>query len=320
MGERQIPVGVVGAGKLGWHHARLYSESPHANLVGIYDVNRETADDVAQRLGVRAYLSMEQLAADVDAVSIAVPTNLHDQVGRQWLNWGKHLLIEKPLTESIDQGRALIAKAAEKGLVIGVGHVERFNPVISYLEQRADDPRFIECHRLAPYPPPRPGLPPRGTEVGVVLDLMIHDIDLVLALVKSPVAHVDAVGVPVLSPTEDIANARIRFENGCVANLTASRVTPEPMRKIRVFQNNAYLSLDYQAQSGEIFLKQAGGIHREDVPIHNHNALLMEIEDFVTCVRCAQDGEGRTTPKVSGESGLRALEIAIAIRDAMGLS
>lgn len=248
-----IPVGVVGVGSLGWHHARLYQACTDAHLVGVYDTVAETAQNVADKLGVRVFESMEEMAENVDAVSIAVPTNLHFEIGSTWLDWGKHVLIEKPITESVEEAQRLIAQADAAQLVLQVGHVERFNPVMSYLEAKAHQPRFIECHRLAPYPPPRPGLPPRGTEVGVVLDLMIHDIDLVLALVKSPVERIDAVGVPVLSPTEDIANARIRFENGCVANLTASRVTPEPMRKIRVFQGDAYLSLDYQAKTGEVF-------------------------------------------------------------------
>ncbi len=310
----QIAVGVVGVGALGWHHARLYSETENANLVGVYDLHEETAKKVAEKLGVRVFKTMEAMAAEVDAVSIAVPTNNHFEIGRKWLNWGKHILVEKPITETVEEASELIQLADHNQLVLQVGHVERFNPVISYLEEKATQPRFIECHRLASYPPPRPGLPPRGTEVGVVLDLMIHDIDLVLALVKSPVTHVDAVGIPVLSPTEDIANARIRFANGCVANLTASRVTPEPMRKIRVFQSDTYISLDYQAKTGEIFQKTDKGLVREDVPIHDHNALLKELEHFVDCVVAAKTQEKVPRPKVSGECGLRALEIAVAIR------
>lgn len=308
-----VRVGVVGVGALGWHHARLYNEIGNAELVGVYDVNPLTLKSVSEKLAVRAFDSMEVMASEVDAVSIAVPTNCHYQAGCEWLDWGKHVLIEKPITETVEQARQLITRADAHKLVLQVGHVERFNPVMSALEEKATEPRFIESHRLAPYPPPRPGLPPRGTEVGVVLDLMIHDIDLVLNLVKSPVTHVDAVGIPILSPTEDIANARIRFANGCVANLTASRVTPEPMRKIRVFQNSTYISLDYQAKSGEIFVKTDSGIEQVPVPIHDHNALLKELEHFIECVEASRAGEC-LKPKVSGECGMRALEVAVEIQ------
>jgi predicted dehydrogenase len=191
--------------------------------------------------------------------------------------------------------------------------VEQYNPVISYLEKHLHAPRFIEAHRLAAFPPPRPGLPPRGTEVGVVLDLMIHDLDIVLHLVNSPVLTVDAVGIPVLSPHEDIANARLSFANGCVANITASRVSPERMRKIRVFQPDAYLSLDYEKKQGEIHTLTAAGIQCLPVPITDRNALAAELEDFVNCVQKVLAGEGPPKPTVSGERGLAALEIACEI-------
>jgi len=305
-----VKVGVLGVGALGRHHARLYKQCHNADLVGVYDLNEETANRVAEEVGVPPFSDPLALAEEVSGLSIAVPTHLHHEVAKTMLQKGKHLLIEKPITETVAQAEELLALARPRDLIVQVGHVERFNPVISYLEEKADNPRFIESHRMAPYPPPRPGLQPRGTEVSVVLDLMIHDIDMVLALVKSPIAFVDAVGIQVLSKTEDIANARIRFENGCVANLTASRVTPEPMRKIRVFQRSTYLSLDYMAKAGEIYAKVSNGIHREAVPVNDHNALLKELEDFVRCMVELRDTGNKPTPRVSGQHGMLALELA----------
>ena len=300
---------------LGRHHARLYKNCKDASLVGIYDVNPEQAVKISEELDVRVYTTIEALAEETEALSIAVPTHYHYKVAEPLLKSGKHLLIEKPITKTLEEARALLDLAQKEQRIIQVGHVERFNPVISYLEAKLDRPRFIESHRLAPYPPPRPGLPPRGTEVGVVLDLMIHDIDMVLSLVKSPVESVDSVGIAVVSPTEDIANARIKFENGCVANLTASRVTPEPMRKIRLFQNQCYISLDYMEKTGEVFFREDKRIRREMVPIEDHNALLKQLEHFVTCIqRFKQSGE-LPVPKVSGEHGTRALELAVQITE-----
>lgn len=315
----KVKVGVIGVGALGRHHTRLYQQCDHADLVGIYDVNPEQAKKIAEELSTKVFPEIEDLAREVDALSIAVPTNYHYQVALDLLNQGKHLLIEKPITVTIEEADALNDLAKSKDLIIQVGHVERFNPVISYLEEKIDDPRFIECHRLANYPPPRPNLPPRGTEVGVVLDLMIHDIDMVLALVRSKVTEIDAIGIPVLSPTEDIANARIKFENGCVANLTASRVSPERMRKIRVFQSNCYLSLDYQETKGELYFKEGMAIRREQVPIEPHNALLKQLEHFLACILEQRKYGVQPRVKVSGEHGRAALELAVAIREKMGL-
>jgi len=312
-----IKVGVLGVGALGYHHARLYAECKGAKLVGVYDLNETRAREVALELGTDVYTDPEALAEKVEGVSIATPTNHHFDVARAMLDMNKHLLIEKPITQTVEQAETLLNLAHERKRIVQVGHVERFNPVISYLEKKLDNPRFIETHRLSPYPPPRPGLPPRGTEVSVVLDLMIHDIDMVLSLVKSPVVDVDAVGIPVLSPTEDIANARIKFENGCVANLTASRITPEPMRKIRLFQQQAYLSLDYMEKTGEIYFKEGMGIKREQVPVTDHNALLKQLEHFVACLARFRDTGEITAPKVSGQHGLQALKTAEAITLAM---
>lgn len=311
----KVRVGVIGVGVLGRHHARLYKECAGADLVGIYDVNPDQAARVAEELGTRVFETIEALSAETEALSIAVPTHYHFGVAEKLLHEQKHLLIEKPITKTLGEAEALLTLAQQQGRIIQVGHVERFNPVISYLEAKLDQPRFIESHRLAPYPPPRPGLPPRGTEVGVVLDLMIHDIDMVLSLVKSPVTDVDAVGIAVVSPTEDIANARIKFANGCVANLTASRVTPEPMRKIRLFQNQCYISLDYMEKTGEVFFREDQRIRREMVPIEDHNALLKQLEHFVSCIQHFNNTGELPVPKVSGEHGTRALELAVRITE-----
>lgn len=306
----QIKVGVLGVGALGRHHARLYQQCANARLMGIYDRNPDQAKKIADELETPHFATIEELADAVDALSIAVPTNVHLDVAKQVMAMDKHILIEKPITETVAQAQELLTMADERGLIVQVGHVERFNPVISYLESKMVQPRFIESHRLSPYPPARPGLPPRGTEVSVVLDLMIHDIDMVLSLNPSPVIDVDAVGVPILSPSEDLANARLKFENGCVANLTASRVTPEPMRKIRVFQSNSYISLDYMDKSGYVFTKDGSIINREAVPVEDYNALLKELEHFIDCIGELHATGVRPTPKVSGQHGMKALDVA----------
>lgn len=308
-----LKVGVVGVGALGKHHARLYAASPNADLVGVSDVDGDRAAEIANEYGARVFRDPAELAAVADALSVAVPTTNHHRVVSELLDTGTHVLVEKPLAATIEEGRELVALADRQALALHVGHVERFNPVITYLEEQLDEPRFIEAHRLAPYPPPRPGQLPRGVEVGVVLDLMIHDIDVVLMLVKDDVDRVEAVGVPVLSPSEDIANARITFKGGCVANLTASRVSPELMRKIRVFQSNAYLSLDYQERQGKMYRKTATGIAADDVPIADHNALQWELEEFIRCVRARLDGADPGESKTAARHGLRALEIAVEV-------
>ena len=215
---------------------------------------------------------------------------------------GKHLLIEKPITQTLEQAQELVKLAREQSLILQVGHVERFNPILSALEHRLTKPRFIESHRLTPYPF-------RSLEIGVVLDLMIHDLEIILHLVRSPVKNIDAVGVPVLSKFEDIANARIRFQNGCVANVTASRISPEKMRKIRVFQQDAYLSLDYQNQSGEMFRLVNGIITREPVEIDKGEPLKRELQSFVEC------SSRGVQPVVSGSEAAAALELAIEITE-----
>ncbi|MEA2013265.1 MAG: Gfo/Idh/MocA family oxidoreductase [Verrucomicrobiota bacterium] len=313
--DKKIKVGVVGVGALGNHHARLYGECDKAELVGVYDVNKETANKIAKDYNTVAFDSMEKLAENTDGVSIAVPTDLHYDIVSLFLDLDTHVLVEKPITHIMEDARKLVDQAAEKDLILQVGHVERFNPVMTYLNEKIDNPRFIEVHRLAPYPAPRKNLLPRGTEVGVVLDLMIHDIDLVLHLVNRPIVDVRAVGIPVLSKTEDIGNARIAFDNGCVANLTASRVSPELMRKVRVFQGSTYLSLDYMNHTGEIYGVKGGQIKKEGVPVEKHNALQKELEDFIHCIADRKVGIADSVPKVSGEHGLNALKIALQITE-----
>lgn len=310
-----IRVGVIGVGALGRHHARLYRQCAQAELVGVYDLQADAREQVASDLGVRAFSDMKELLREVDAVSLATPTDLHHAMGMEILACGRHLLIEKPITVLPGEAEQLISLAKGAGLILQVGHVERFNPVICAFEKRLNNPRFIEAHRMAAYPPPRPGARPRGTEVGVVLDLMIHDIDIVLHLVSSEVSSVDAIGIPVLSAHEDIANARIRFENGCVANLTASRVSPDPMRKIRIFEPNCYVSLDYAQKGAEIFRKTDDGIQRETLAIEDHNALQVQLEHFLSIVASSMSGQPTPAPRVPGEHGLRALRLATRIRD-----
>ena len=306
----KVKVGVIGVGVLGRHHVRLYRECEQAELVGIYDIKADRAGEISREFSTTSFNSIEELCASVDGVSVAVPTDLHYQVVSQLLYQGKHVLVEKPLTSTIDDGKRLLKIANEQKCILSVGHVERYNPVITYLEKKINNPRFIEAHRLAMYPPPRPGMLPRGTEVGVILDLMIHDIDVILSLVKGDVTRIDAIGIPILSRTEDIGNVRLTFSTGCVANLTASRVSQEKVRKIRVFQQDAYLSLDYQNKKGEIVTLNNKSISREAVPIRDHNALAQELEDFIHCCQTTLTTGGIPNPKVSAEHGLKALKIA----------
>ncbi|HWM24076.1 MAG TPA: Gfo/Idh/MocA family oxidoreductase [Chthoniobacterales bacterium] len=297
---KKLRVGVVGVGHIGKNHARLYAELSGAQFAAIYDTDQARALQLAGEFGVVAAGSLQEFAEQVDAASIATPTNTHFEIARELLAQDKHLLIEKPIAENTAHASDLAELAADRRLVLQVGHVERFNPVLSALEKRLTNPRFIEAHRLSPYPN-------RSTDIGVVLDLMIHDLEIILHLVRSPVQTIDAVGVPVLSRGEDIANARLRFENGCVANITSSRISPEQMRKIRVFQENAYLSLDYQNQTGEIYRRTAEGLTKEAVEIEREEPLKRQLSSFL---ECAQTGRA---PKVSGFQAAAALELAVEI-------
>jgi predicted dehydrogenase len=327
-----LKIAVIGTGSLGKEHVRIYAEMARAGFVelaGIHDTVPETAQTIAAKHGVRAFASVAEAAAASDALSLVTPTVTHFELAKMLLQMGKHLLVEKPMTDNAAQAAELVQLASQNRCLLQVGHVERFNPVFHYLQTVATDPRFIEVHRLSPYPA-------RSTDIGVVLDLMIHDLDVVLAFVKSPVTSVDAVGIPVLSKSEDIANARLRFANGCVANLTASRISPEKMRKIRVFSGGAmpcHVSLDYRAQEGYIYriardgeaessllkkllsakdsniVSEFGGkrIVREPVPIEKVEPLKVELQSFVDCVRARQ------TPVVSGESAKLSLDLAFEI-------
>ena len=297
---KKLQVGVVGVGHIGSNHARIYAELPNAEFVAVFDIDLARATEIAAKYKTKVAVSLDEFAEMVDAASVATSTSAHFPVAHDLLARGKHLLIEKPITENTADARELAQRAAEKRLVLQVGHVERFNPVLSALEQRLTHPRFIEAHRLSPYPN-------RSTDIGVVLDLMIHDLEIILHLVNSTVENIDAVGVPVLSRGEDIANARLRFANGCIANITSSRISPERMRKIRVFQEDAYLSLDYQGQSGEIYRRVNGRIRRDPVAIEKEEPLRQQLASFVDCA--LSGGE----PKVSGSHAAAALELAVEI-------
>lgn len=293
-------VGVVGVGHIGKNHARLYAELATGQFTAIYDIDRAVAEQYSAEFGVAAAASLEEFGELVDAASIATPTSTHFEIGRELLKRGKHLLVEKPIADNTAHASELAELAASRGLVLQVGHVERFNPVLGALERRLTNPRFIEAHRLSPFPN-------RSTDIGVVLDLMIHDLEIILHLVRSPVQTIDAVGVPVLSRGEDIANARLRFENGCVANITSSRISPERMRKIRVFQENAYLSLDYQNQTGEMYRRTAEGLTKEEVEIEREEPLKRQLASFIECATTGR------APKVSGFQAAAALELAVEI-------
>jgi predicted dehydrogenase len=295
-----LRVGVVGVGHIGKNHARLYGDLPSAKFTAVYDIDQPRAKKITEKSHALAAHSIDEFAENIDAASIATPTSTHFAIAKQLLDRGKHLLIEKPIAENTAHATELAELAAQRGLILQVGHVERFNPVLSALEERLTHPRFIEAHRLSPYPE-------RSTDIGVVLDLMIHDLEIILHLVRSPVQNIDAVGVPVLSRGEDIANARIRFENGCIANITSSRISPERMRKIRVFQEDAYLSLDYQEQTGEIYRRVGGRITRDKVAIEREEPLKRQLASFIECA-----STGRA-PRVSGFQAAAALELAVEI-------
>lgn len=299
---------VIGVGYLGRFHAQKYRDHDGVTLVGVVDASQERAAEVATEVGCPALTDYRQLFGRVDLVSIAVPTQYHYAVARECLEQGIHVLLEKPITQTVAEADELIRIAAERKLVLQVGHLERFNPAVMALQGVLDNPLFIESHRLAPFKP-------RGTDVNVVLDLMIHDIDILLSLVGHPITTINSVGVPVLSGEVDIANARLQFANGCVANVTASRASRETMRKIRIFQKDAYFSIDYQNRSIAMFRRQPGAnqipglpdIVMEERHFEQSDALRDEIAAFIAAVR---DG---TPPVVSGEDGKRALEVAMQI-------
>lgn len=303
MSER-IKVGVAGVGAMGKNHARVLSLLENAELTAIFDLDKAKAEELAGLYGAQAVTSLEEFSGLVDAAAVAVPTVAHRAVAGYLLEQGKHVLVEKPLSESLTEAQELVALAQAKNLVLQVGHIERFNPVMKQLEDRIKQPRFIEATRLSPFPH-------RSMDIGVVLDLMIHDLEIILHLVRSPIISIDAVGVPVLTKREDIANARLRFANGCVANVTASRVSDKKMRKIQVFHTEGYISLDYQEQSGHLYKRDGMAIAREDVLVEKDEPLKLELSAFVESVRQGVD------PVVSGQQGADALRLAILITEAI---
>lgn len=300
--DSKIRCGVVGTGYLGQHHARIYSDLDVCELVGIVESDDARAAEICGKYSCARFDSLEALATACDAVSIVVPTDYHREVALPLLRESCHLLIEKPLCTSLEEAEAILSAAKANDCIIQVGHIEHYNPVMSYLEAAVNAPRFITADRLAPFNP-------RGTEVGVVLDLMIHDLGVILALVRSPIKRMDAVGVKVLSNSEDIANARITFENGCVANINTSRVSTKKVREIRIFQSSNYLSLDFMNQSGHFLQKKGAEIVREEIPIEKDEPLKLELISFIEVVQAA----GK--PKVGADLGKSALELAIQITE-----
>jgi predicted dehydrogenase len=300
---------VVGVGYLGRFHAEKYAAHPGATLVGVADVDEARARAVASDLGVTAVTDHRALIDRIDCASVVVPTQHHYSVARDLLEAGVDVLVEKPLTPSVEEGKALVELAARGARVLQVGHLERFNPALVALEGILTQPRFIECHRLAPFSE-------RGTDVDVVTDLMIHDIDVILSMVPSALRSVEAVGVPVLTPSADIANARLRFANGCIANVTASRVSLKRERKLRIFQADAYISVDYGERRVRICRREPNddgqtALTIEDRSVPEGDALEDEIAAFLRAVR------DREPPPVSGWDGLRALEVVQVIRESL---
>ncbi len=321
-----LAVGVIGVGHLGSLHARMYSQLPDARLAGVYDIKADVAASVAKEFGMQACASLDDLLARVRAVSVAVPSASHASVAAAAVSRGIHVFVEKPMTKTVAEAEELVRAAAAAGVKIQVGHIERFNPALLALERYHLDPMFIESHRLAQFNP-------RGTDVAVVLDLMIHDIDIIMSLVRSPVKRIDASGIAVVSENIDIANARLQFENGCVANVTASRISQKKMRKMRMFQRDAYISVDFSDATAEVFRLvdpgdpsaaatmmlgeiQAGAKKRnivyEQPEIRDVNALKVELQLFLDAVK--NDSE----PPVTGADGLAALKIADEIMRKIG--
>lgn len=306
-GAPRLRTAVIGVGYLGRFHAQKYAQLPGSQLMAVVDANLDAAQRVAGELGVSALADYREVLDGVDAVSIAVPTALHHPIGCEALRRGVNVLIEKPIATTLAEARELVHLARARGLVLQVGHLERFNPAIVAAVRRMGVPRFVESHRLAPFKL-------RGTDVSVVLDLMIHDIDLIQELVGEPIEHIDAVGATVFSGETDIVNARIRFHGGCVVNTTASRISMKQERKIRIFQDDAYLSIDLQQKVLTVIRKKDAApvespaqVSIEEESCDQGDALLDEIDAFLCAVR------EKSEPVVSGEDGLRALETAMRI-------
>ena len=299
-----MKIAVIGVGYVGREHARLYAELPNVELAGVVDVLRPRAEEVAALCKTTPFTDYREILGKVDAATLAVPTIDHGRIGIDLLENGVDVLVEKPIASSLEEGRELIDRARRNRRVLQVGHVERFNPVVAAAREAATRPQFFEIHRLAAFSP-------RSLDVDVVLDLMIHDIDIVLSLVPAPVREIRAVGIPVLSQKADIANARVEFEDGCVANFTASRVSFEKTRKLRFFQPHDYISVDYASQTGIIVSLRMGRVLERKLEPPKEEPLKLELQSFTECVR------KRGKPAVSGEDGLRALELAMRINGAI---
>jgi predicted dehydrogenase len=304
-----VRTAVVGVGYLGRHHARILSSLPGAELVAVVDTNVARASEVASASGTAPLTDYRDLLGKVDAVTVAVPTALHREVALPFLAAGVHVLVEKPMAHSVAEADDMIQTAARAGATLAVGQTERFNPAVIAARPVLSDPRFIEGHRLGTFPE-------RSLDIDVVFDLMIHDVDIVLSLVKAEVEAIEAIGVPVLTGRVDIANARLKFSNGCIANLTASRISRDRVRKIRFFQPMAYVSIDYASQKLEVFRLVKGdgpvpAIEGGDMPVGNEEPLKRELADFVEAI------SGRRPPMVTGEEGRRALALAQRIADRM---
>lgn len=302
-----VRTAVIGVGYLGKFHAQKYAALPNSQLIAVCDNKLDTAQQIASELGTEAVDNFDAIKDRVDAVSIVVPTQLHHAIARQCLQAGKHVLLEKPMTTTIEQAQELVELADQNNLKLQIGHLERFNPAILSLESVLKQPLFIESHRVAPFNP-------RGADVNVILDLMIHDIDIILDIVGSPVKRIDAKGVAVLSRDIDIANARIEFESGCIANVTASRAGMKSERKMRLFQHDAYITIDFQNKKVGVHRKGTGelypgvaNINSEEQAFEQGDALRAEIESFLDCIQHDR------RPKVDGNAGLNALKTAIEI-------
>lgn len=308
MKEERIRIAVVGAGKIGGHHARILSKVPEAELAGVCDTNYWRAKIAAWHAGTRAFKDYKELLGRVQAVVVAVPTGLHYEVGRAALEAGVHCLIEKPITTTLEEAKELLRLAQEKDLVLQVGHVERFNPAVREAIKHVRRPQFITCERIGPYDP-------RVSGIGVVMDLMIHDLDILLTLVGGEVRSLEAIGACLLSQHEDIANVRLRFTSGCIADVTASRISLSRSRKIRIFQEDSYLSLDYMNASLKIARKKAplvkslADVELLHPKLDKKEPLRAELEHFLSCIR------HRHQPLVTGEHGMEALALALRITE-----
>ncbi|MBF0409608.1 MAG: Gfo/Idh/MocA family oxidoreductase [Candidatus Riflebacteria bacterium] len=306
MNNDSLRIAVIGTGHLGKHHVRILSEMKECKLVAIADKREEIGRPMAENFKVDYVSDFKELEGKVDAVTIVVPTSIHYEVARFFLERNVHAFIEKPITKTLLEAGEILKLAREKQLTLQVGHVERFNSAIIKLQSLVDNPRFIECQRMGPFSK-------RISDVGVVLDLMIHDIDIVLSLVKSKIARVDAVGIPVLTDNEDIANAHIVFENGCIANLTASRISDEVIRKLRIFENDKYCSLDYVNQAITMRKKSETEerISKVELEVQKAEPLRLELEHFISCVH------EKKKPLVTIEDGKNALEVALDVLNAI---